>query len=431
LAADGWRQLLTAAHATGVSAQQLETAGLIVKGKTSTYDRFRHRLMFPIVDVRGRVVGFGGRSLGGQEPKYLNSPETALYIKGRHLFGLAQAKDAIMRLKTAVVVEGYFDCVALAGGGLSHVVSPLGTALTEDQARLLKRYAETVVLAFDSDAAGEQATLRGIDLLVESGLHVRVAQMPAGMDPDEYLCRYGLQRLEQLLEQAQSIFDFLVQAATRRHRTDDVEGQVRVARFVLPTIARVPDAMLRREYVRLLAEQLRLDEGAVAEELAKVKPRTVLSGPPGGARASGVRASAPGAERLLTALVLDEPARWRQAEGRIWIDEVTDPSLRRILEVICELEAAGSRASPAHVVSRLAETEGLAALVSGLVELAQATAAKDEAFDDCLRRLRASTRRRELAALREQIRAAQGAGHETELQRLLTEYQQCLVGTGG
>ena len=154
LAPSGWQGLLQAAKATGVSAEELEAAGLIINGRSGSYDRFRHRLMFPIVDLRSRVVGFGGRSLDAQEPKYLNGPETPLYTKGRHLFGLAQAKDAIIRAKTAVVVEGYFDCAVLADGGVGHVVSPLGTALTAEQARLLKRYAEQAILAFDADAAG-------------------------------------------------------------------------------------------------------------------------------------------------------------------------------------------------------------------------------------------------------------------------------------
>ena len=200
LAPAGWDHVLNAAKATGVGSEQLEAAGLVIQGRSGYYDRFRNRLIFPILDVRGRVVGFGGRSLDASEPKYLNSPETSLYTKGRHLFGLAQAKEVMITMKTAVVVEGYFDCVILAQEGFSHVVSPLGTALTSDQARLLKRYTETVLLAFDADVAGEEATLRGIDLLVEAGLQVRVAQLPQGVDPDECLRAEGRKRFQQRLD---------------------------------------------------------------------------------------------------------------------------------------------------------------------------------------------------------------------------------------
>ena len=430
LAPAGWSHLFNAANATGVSAEQLEAAGLIIKGKAGYYDRFRNRLLFAIMDLRGRVRGFGGRSLDAQEPKYLNSPETALYSKGRHLFGLAQAKEAILQTKTAIVVEGYFDCVVLADAGISNVVSPLGTALTEEQARLLKRYAETIILAFDPDAAGEQATLRSIDLLVESGLHVRVARLPAGVDPDECLRALGRERFQRLLDESEGIFEVLVQTALRRYPAGDTEATVKQGQFVLPTIAKVPDAMLRSEYVRLLAERLQLNTGAVFEELAKVQPRTHAESPPAERRAALRPTTAPGPERLLTGLVLDEPDRWQGgAEEQSFLEMVTDPTLRRLLGVVEELRAAGNLATPARVVSRLAEDkEAYAALVAELVELAQATPAKEEAFADCLRRLRVSARKRDQAQLRQQLQAAQEAGQEREVQRLLADYQTTLQG---
>lgn len=421
----GWDHLLAAAKTTGVSGAQLETAGLAIQGKSGPYDRFRNRLIFPIMDARGRVVGFGGRSLDGQEPKYLNSPETALYSKGRQLYGLAQAKDAVIKAKVAIIVEGYFDCVVLSGRGFVHVVSPLGTALTSDQAKLLKRYAERVILAFDPDAAGEQATLRGIDLLVEAGLQVQVAQLPDGKDPDECVRVLGRERFEQLLERSVSLFEFLVGAARRRFPGKTIEHKVQAAQFVLPTIAQVPDAMLRSEYVRLLAERLQLDEAAVAEELAKAQPR----GSAVAAAANRRRAPAPvtrGPERLLTALILDEPVRWKQMHERLSVNDVRDPMLRRILSVVGEIDAQGRSVQPAQVVSRLSEHEERA-LLTELVEYAQSVPSKPEAFEDCLRRLSADARKRQLAQLREQIQTAQVAGQDAEAQRLLGEYQQELA----
>jgi len=429
LAPAGWNQLLSAARTTGLTLEQLEAGGLVIRGPRRAYDRFRNRLMFPIMDVRRRVLGFGGRSLEGQEPKYLNSPETAVYSKGRHLYGLAQARDAVVERKAAVVVEGYFDCVVLADAGVAHVVSPLGTALTAEQAKLLKRYAQTVMLAFDADAAGEQATLRGIDLLVEAGLAVRVAQLPQGVDPDEYVRTYGRERFDQLLSRSLTIFEALVEAALRRFPAATTEGKVSAAQFVLPTIARVPDAMLRREYVRMLAERLRLDEAAVAEELAKVQPRSASLGEAPAPKAASAPAVAQGLERLLVALVLDDPARLLEAQPPVRVEDVGDPHLRRILAVVCELAASGRPVSPAHVVSRLSG-EGEGPLVSALVELAHSIPAKAEAFADGVRRLAAQARRRQLANLRDQIRAAQDAGHDQEVQRLLTVYQQELSTAG-
>ncbi len=414
----GWTPVMTAAKSTGVGGEQLEAAGLVIKGRSGHYDRFRHRLIFPIMDVRGRVISFGGRSLDAQEPKYLNGPETAVYVKGRHLYGLAQAREAIGRGKTAIVVEGYFDAVVLSDGGVHHVVSPLGTALTTDQARLLKRYAETVVLAFDPDAAGETATLRGIDLLVEAGLQVRVAQLPQAVDPDEVLRQRGLPAFEALLAKSVGIFEFLVGIALKRHPGRTTEQRVAAARFVLPTLAKVPDAMLRTEYARQLADRLRLELPAVQEELAKAQPRGMPARAAAPAAANR-RVEGPGAERLLTALVLEDPSRWAEAKQALELEDVTEPVLRQILMIV---DAAAGQASPAQIISRVS-ADGAESLVAELVELAQSMADASGAFADCLQRVQLEARRRRVDELQRQLQAAQEAGHDADVEGLLREIQ--------
>ncbi|MBI3088416.1 MAG: DNA primase [Candidatus Omnitrophica bacterium] len=431
----GWDRLMQAAKRSNISPDLLQQAGLTAQGSRGAIDRFRQRLLFPIQDVRGRVVGFGGRSLAGQEPKYLNSPESAVYTKGRQLFGLAQARDAVVKIKRAIVVEGYFDCALLWQEGLTHVVSPLGTAFTPEQARLLGRYTEEAVLAFDADAAGETATLRGIDILTEAGLRVQVAQLPTGVDPDEFVRAYGRQAFAQLVEQAAGVLEFLIACAKRRYDVHKPEGRVQAAQFILPTIAKVPNAMLRAEYVKRLAESLRLDESAVAAELGKVQPRTA---PPSGAspernrgtaatitvRAHAARASGRSAERLFTALLLDQPGRWEAAKSAVSLDHLTDARLRRILAVLCELQAAQRDAvMPAQVISRLQEDE-LIRLVSELVQVAQAEPEQDEAFRKCVQRLQQNARKRELDQLPELIRLAHELGNTDEETRLLTNHHQ-------
>jgi len=414
LAPAGWRGLLTASQTGGVSAQQLEAAGLTVQGRSNAYDRFRNRLIFPITDARGRIVSFGGRSLDGQEPKYLNGPETALYTKGRHLFGLAQAKDAIIEAKTAIVVEGYFDCVVLAETGFRHVVAPLGTALTADQARLLKRYAERVVLAFDADAAGEQATLRGIDLLIEAGLDVRVARLPDGADPDE-VARDSAQRFQEIVDCSQSLFDVLVESALKRHPGRSAEQKVQAAQQVLPTIAKVPDAMLRAEYVRLLAERLRLDEQAVVRELAKAQPRGTVPAVP------AVTPQAPvveGCERTLSALLLEEPSRWAQVEGRILAEDVADLTLRRIVSVVAQAQHAARTLTSAQVVSRLSDV-GIEATVAVLLDLSESIANKSEALEKAVHRIRYLANKRQVNGKIEKLKSEETSGQDSEAQRSL------------
>ncbi len=417
-APDGWDGLIRAAAQSRIPLELLEEAGVILKGARGPIDRFRQRLIFPIHDVRGRVVGFGGRSLAGQEPKYLNSPETSVYSKGKHLFGLAQAKEAVVKAKAAIVVEGYFDCVVLWQCGLTHVVSPLGTAFTPEQARLLSRYTDSVILAFDADAAGEAASLRGIDVLMEAGFHVRVAQLPVGIDPDELVQSYGTTAFEQVLEKSLGLMEFLLACAKKRYAIHDAEEKVRAAQFILPTIAKVPNAMLRVEYLRVLADRLGLDERAVAEELEKVQPRRLEDAP-----GSGRRHSVQGAERLLTALILDHPARWDAARREQVADQISDGRLRHILAMVSELQAAGHTPTPAQLISRLADAEA-SSLVSELVQSAQSVPHPDDAFRECLGRVRADAQKRKLSQLREQIRTAQQFGHEDEVARLLTTYQR-------
>jgi len=352
----------------------------------------------------------------------MNSPETAVYTKGRHLFGLAQAKDAIVKAKAVIVVEGYFDCVWLWQAGLAHVVSPLGTAFTPEQAKLLGRFTDRVVLAFDADAAGETAALRGIDVLVETGLNVSVAQLPAGTDPDEFVRGYGTQAFEALAEGALSVLEFLVACAERRFPGRDPEHKVRAAQFILPTIAKVPNAMLRTEYVRVLAGRLRIDEGAILAELGKVPSRTSATAPAAPVR----RTTLQNAERLFVALVLDDPSRWDPARSSVAPDQLTDERLRRILAAVAELRSTASAvATPAQVISRLADEE-LSRLVSELAQHAQDEPAKGEAFRKCVQRLRQDIRRRQQDQLRAQLQVAQHLGQEDEVTRLLRQLQDVM-----
>ena len=433
-AAGADNHLIRAAAQSATPRELLEEAGLALVGRSGPVDRFRQRLIFPILDVRGRVVGFGGRSLADQTPKYLNSPETPVYTKGRHLFGLAQAKDAIVEAKTAIVVEGYFDCTLLWQAGFRHTVSPLGTAFTPEQARALARYAQRVTLAFDPDAAGETAALRGIEILLEQGLTVHVAQLPAGKDPDE-LVRVDAALFQRLLDNSLTVLEFLIRCAGNRHDLRDPDQKVQAAKWILAVVAKIPDAMLRAEYVRLLAARLRLDEAAVADELAKVRRRPADAGRPDTEPAITPMASPPsrGAERMLVALVVDQPTRWRTAREHLAPEQLGDPQLRRIMLAIARLrEDELAQMTPAQLMSRLTseqtDDQPIDQLISELVQLAQSIPSKDKVLRESLRRLQLDSQKRRLAELRQELHRAQELGREQELERLLSGYQQLAKG---
>lgn len=285
-APDGWEVALQYFLGKGYSTAELLQAGLATERqeREGVYDRFRNRIMFPIRDAMGHMAGFGARILDPNDvPKFLNSPQTALFDKGRLLYGLDQARKAIRSLDQVVIVEGYLDVIALHQGGFANAVSPMGTALTEDQMRLLKRFTRRIVLALDADAAGEKATLRGLEIARQAldrsdeiafnarGLlrhearlqaDVRVTTLPPGMDPDEVVLR-DPEEWRKILEAAKPIVAHVMDTLAAGRDLEDPKTKSEVAAQVMPLIADVPDPIEREAYRQRLARMLKVDERAL------------------------------------------------------------------------------------------------------------------------------------------------------------------------
>lgn len=255
----------------GYSLDQLRLSGLIQRSErdSSHYDRFRGRVMFPIWNEAGKIVGFGGRALGEEQPKYLNSPETPLYSKSGTLYALNLARESIRKQGRAVLVEGYMDCIALHQAGVGNAVAVCGTSLTEDQVRLLGRFTKKVVVNFDPDQAGDSATLRSLALLLQGGFGVRVLALPDRLDPDAYIRRRGAAAYRQLLERAPTDFEYLLVRAREKHAVKTIEGKVAAIEELLPYLARVSNRIEREEKTRRLAEYFQVEETAVRAELRK------------------------------------------------------------------------------------------------------------------------------------------------------------------
>ncbi|MBT8407688.1 MAG: DNA primase [Deltaproteobacteria bacterium] len=241
-------------------------AGLLVKkSEQDGYDRFRHRLMFPIKDMSGRTIGFGGRALDDSLPKYLNSPETPIFHKGRTLYGLATAREACRQNKQALVVEGYFDLLAIYNQGIRQVVAPLGTALTRQHVRLLSRLAPQAVLVFDGDEAGMQAAMRSLELFMRERMEVRLLDLPEGMDPDDFLAKKGREAFEQLLKEVRPLMEvFLDQSLADYDGT--VEGRLKVIRTVTPMLRLVDSRVTQEGYLRMLDQRLGVSEEVLRAE---------------------------------------------------------------------------------------------------------------------------------------------------------------------
>ena len=273
-AAGGWDGLRRFLQRKPGALEEASALGLLIPRKDGegSYDRFRDRLMFPIFDTMGKVLGFGGRSLGEQEPKYMNSPESFLYHKGSVLYGLHKAKASIRERDAVIVVEGYFDLLALHQNGIQNAAAVLGTALTTDQIDILKRHTRNLVLIFDGDLAGKKASFRNLSELLERDIPARVVYLPQDEDPDSYLSKWGKEPFEKLVEEAPSLLDLFLKENTQDiGKGDPVEKKVAVLRQLLPMIRKIPDRLAQSLRIKSLAEEIGISELFLREELSKYK----------------------------------------------------------------------------------------------------------------------------------------------------------------
>jgi DNA primase len=349
-APDAWRGLREAAHRHGIDDDVLLAAGLVKESERGDdpYDRFRDRLIFPIAELGGRVVAFGGRIMARSEnaPKYLNSPETPIYHKGDLLYGLNWAKGAIRREGAALLVEGYMDYISLAARGIEHVVAGLGTALTVAQANLLARYSGKALLLYDSDTAGLRATFRTADALLQAGVHPLVVTLPTGEDPDSIVRNGGAPALAQHLDRALDVLERKMQMLEERGFFGDIEGVRRALDRLLPTLRATVDPSLRDIYTARIAQRT----GVRRETLERELDRPVPAYRSGGERGAGGRqppehGSAPAvhaarhdwaAERLLLMVLLTDTARVTEARQLVAPDDLRDPRHREIYNALLE-----------------------------------------------------------------------------------------------
>ncbi|MBE8951231.1 MAG: DNA primase [Quinella sp. 3Q1] len=265
---DEWENLFNKLTRQGFSPQQLESVGLVAKRKNSSgyYDRFRGRVMIPIANVFGHVVGFGGRILGNADdttPKYLNTPETALFNKRNLLFGLDKSNRAINTAGAAIVVEGYMDAISLFSAGIKNVVATLGTAFTAEHAKLILRYTKKIIFCYDSDEAGQRATIRALPIVQAAGAEVFVVSVPDGKDPDEFIRKHGKEAFEKLTENATTLIDYRMKYVLANNDCATSTGKLRALQEILPVVVKVEDEVTRNEYIKKIAAALTLEEYVV------------------------------------------------------------------------------------------------------------------------------------------------------------------------
>jgi DNA primase len=400
----------------------LEISGLFSRDQSGRlYDRFRRRIMFPIANDAGKVIAFGGRAMGDEMPKYMNSPETPIYSKSNVLYHLDRAKEAIRQNDFAILVEGYMDAIAVARAGIANVVASCGTSLAEPQIKLLGRFTRRVVVNYDPDTAGQAATERSLALLLEKEFDVRVLALPGGADPDKFLKEQGADAYTKLLAQAPPYLDYLIGRARQMDRST-AAGKLAALNFLMPYVQRLPNRLLRSEWATRIASELRVDEPvlrealrkAAAERRSEVKPKAELLAP----------AVRPAERRLMQMLVEAEGFREKLASEIAAGGLHRGLETERIFEVLVTVSSRGERVEAA-ALSAVLEERDRRVLFEVLFE-PSAEATWEEA-ESCLGVLRSRYLEQELVELQKQIEAKAAPEELTRLLVRRLELQKMLA----
>ena len=356
------RGLLEAAVNKGYSKELLEKAGLITfSEKRNDYrDQLFDRVIFPISDVQSRIIAFGGRVLGERLPKYLNSPETAVFYKGKILYALNLAKESIQKKNQIIILEGYTDVLTCHQFGVENSVATLGTALTRDHVSIISRYAEEVVIVYDADTAGVKAALRGLDLLIGSGLKVKVVALPQGTDPDDFLRSQGAEKFQREISQSLSLVDYRIKLVSQTTDLNTSEGKVAVVEEVLPTIARIKNLIEQKEEVKKLSRLISVDEETLLLELGRINRKTYQWQEPSYreelARDFHDPTSQQGvlkAEKGLVQVMLNFPEEIEAIRAEVAPEDFLINDLSRVVKVIYELYDKKKSVDPAIVMDRI------------------------------------------------------------------------------
>lgn len=394
-APDSWSALCDAMREKGYTEEELKESGLVSVSQKNghIYDRFRNRLMFPIIDIRGNVIGFGGRVMDNATPKYLNSPETIIFNKRRNLFALNLAKKT--KLGYMILVEGYMDAVALHQYGFDCAVASLGTSLTEEHATLLSRYTEQVMLIYDGDEAGQNATKRAIPMLEKAGLQVKVLQMRDAKDPDEFLKKFGADRFRLLLEESSNRVEYQLRGIQKKYNLSEDDQRVQFISEAAEFISTLGSAVSREIYGGRVAEAAGITPESMKIEVEKafrrrvarekkkqeridLSPAISLQPKDRNIRYDNVKSAM--AEENLIAMVLKEPALLAACSS-LTVDSFSSPILGRVFDQLCQSMARGSEPSLASLTDFTSEE--MAHIASVLQR--HDGPVSEQALQDCIR----------------------------------------------
>jgi DNA primase len=412
------RSLMRRFEADGFTPEQAETAGLAVRREDgSLYERFRHRLMFPIHNETGKVIAFGGRALDPEDrAKYLNSPETPIYHKSSVLYNLHRARLDIRKEDRAVLVEGYMDVIGVAAAGVRCAVAPCGTSLTAEQIRALRRHSGYVIVNFDADSAGASAAERSIHLLLDEGMHIRVVELDRGLDPDEFCKMHGAAAYRERLDAARGYFHWMGDRARSKFDMRSAEGRVAAFQFLLPVVQKLPDRIERLATVNDLASYLNVEPGAVLDNF-----RRTATDRTGKTLSRAVETVSPVEKILLNLFLANEQARREIIPELRNLPALEQFPTRRIFQALFTVYDSQGDVSFADVHARLDPPEQTLLCSAVLADETDGSVLTIEQGMACIHELEKVNQRTQRAALKARVKDAERAGNLAEAMRLAEE----------
>jgi DNA primase len=421
---DTWRSLTDYIESSGSSLKLAEQAGLVIAGKEGNYyDRFRGRLIFPIENIFGEIVAFGGRVMEKGEPKYLNSPESPVYIKGKNLYGLNKTKEEIRKKGFALIVEGYFDLISLWNAGIGNVVATLGTALTREHLELLRRYTIEVVALFDPDEAGRKALDRSLELFLSMRMRARALILPEGCDPDDYIKKHGKDKLNELIAHAPAISDYYIDNVLGGGKTfEDKRDMIKTA---MEFINKIGDEIEKNLFIKRIAEKLGINQELLKKELHKkevqIKPKTA-------GEKQNINVQINPLEINLIRLLLEYPQKTVQVESERILDCFLQPELKALGEKIVEAYKLLGFIDISVILSADEDSP----LREKIFKLMMAAPPTDDAileknFTDNIRRIKEKWYKDQHRQLKFKLAQAQESGNEELSNKLLYEKENILT----
>lgn len=418
-----WDGLLRYLSVKGIPVEEEKRLGLIIprEDKKGFYDRFRNRLIFPITDVQGRLIGFGGRAIGEDEPKYLNSPDSPVYSKGHHVYGLSQSLPSIRKEDQAIIVEGYFDLLSMYQHGLKNVVATLGTAITPHQIRLLKRYTKNLLVIFDPDESGKKAALRALPLFLEEGISPHVILLPAGFDPDSFVQKDKGEALKDKLKRPLSLLDFFLQYAFTATDPYSVKGKLKIIEEVVPVVSRIKDRVERELYIQKISQRLGIKEEIIFQKIKTADRRGI----PERTVAIPEVLEEKKVEKMMVRLMLLYPDLIPQMQKEAIVDDFSIDSCRKLAIIIIDKFVASQGFDPTLLMNEVSEEE-LRGLLSECLFDEEPLEDAVELLRSCIQKIRLGKMGRDLKQLSVMINKAQDERDERLLREFLL-YKQELI----